>query len=294
MLDYNVVKNWDFGEISHAYTVRDSLLYALGIGMGGDPTDPGQLRFSQEIEQQVVPTMAAVLGTPGHWWRNPATGVDWVKLLHGEQDSTFFKPLPAAGTVIARNRVLTVADKGTGRGAVAEVVRELFDDQNGELLARAKQVSILRGDGGFSAGSGQSDPLPALLPAITQTGAPEATVDLASLPQAALIYRLSGDMNPLHSDPQTARAAGYTRPILHGLCSYGMAAHAVLQQYCGYEATRLRRLAARFSAPVFPGETLQFQFWRSGMDDTALRFRARVLARDVTVLDHGIAEIDAN
>lgn len=288
MLDYLAVKNWDFGEIAHTYTARDSMLYALGVGLGYDPLDPGQLSFVQENDQQTMPTMASVVGTPGHWWRDPRTGVDWVKLLHGEQDIEFMQPLPVAGTLHARNSVLALADKGEGRGAVALVQREIFNS-TGVLLARAKQISILRGDGGFSAASGRADPLPALLPPISDPGTPDAVVGLESLPQAALLYRLSGDMNPLHSDPDTARKAGYPRPILHGLCSYGMAAHAVLREYCAYDAARLRRLAARFSAPVFPGEVMQFEFWRSS--ETMLRFRARVTSRNITALDHGIAEV---
>lgn len=290
MLDYDAVKNWDFGEIRHSYTARDAMLYALGVGFGSDPLDRGQLHFAQEKYQQAVPTMTSVIGSPGHWWRNPATGVDWVKVLHGEQDTVFFKPLPVEATLVARHRVLALTDKGVGRGAVAEVERQIIDPKGGELIARATQVSILRGDGGFSTSNGKSDPAPELLPPVVADKAPDDVFEFTSLPQAALFYRLSGDMNPLHSDPDVARAAGYPRPILHGLCSYGTAAHAVLRLYCDYDAGRLKRLAARFSAPVFPGEQLRFEFWRL---DGRFRFKARAVVRDTVVLDHGIAEIAA-
>jgi acyl dehydratase len=288
MLDYHAVKNWDFGEIVHSYTARDVMLYALGIGIGSDPLDEGQLRFVYEKDLQTVPSMASVLGSPGFWWKDPRTGADWVKLVHGEQHLKLLKPLPTAATVLARNRVLSITDKGAGKGAIAVIRRELVDQASGAALAELTNVTFLRGDGGFSGGSGRSDPPPPPLPAVPER-APDIEVDLGSLAHQALIYRLSGDYNVLHADPAVARAAGFPRPILHGLCTYGMATHALLKTVCDYDAAAIRRLDVRFTAPVYPGESVRFQFWRAAA--RSLHLRARVLERDVVVLNNGIAEI---
>jgi acyl dehydratase len=288
MLDYHAVKNWDFGALDHTYTERDTMLYALGVGLGADPLDAGQLRFVFEKNLQVLPSMVAVLGTPGFWWRDPRTGADAVKLVHGEQRIEIFKPLPAAATVLAKNRVVSLTDKGAGKGAIAVVARDIFEPGAVEPLARTTQVTFLRGDGGFSEQSGSSDAGPAALPSVPET-APEIELELPSLPQAALIYRLSGDPNPLHSDPDVARAAGFPRPILHGLCTFGMATHAILKACCEYQATRMKSMAVRFTAPVYPGETIRFQLWRR---ESKLHLRARIDARDTVVLNNGIIELN--
>ena len=288
MLDYQAVKNREFGEIVHTYTQRDTMLYALGIGMGSNPLDEGELRFVYEKNLSAVPTMVAVLGTPGFWWRDPKTGADWVKLVHGEQHVRLFKPLPTEGTVVARNQVISLTDKGPGRGAIAVIRRQIFDVPDRELIAESTQVAVLRGDGGFSEVSGVSDPAPEALPAVPER-VPDFEVDLPILEQAALIYRLSGDYNTLHADPEVAKAAGFHRPILHGLCTFGMAAHAVLRECCGYDASRLRRFSVRFTAPVYPGETVRFHIWREA--GGRVQLRARVDARDVVVLNNGLIEL---
>ncbi len=288
MLNYQAVKNWDFGEIVQKYSWRDTIIYALGIGMGGDPLDEGQLRFVFERNLQAVPTMAAVLGSPGFWWKDSATGANWVKLMQGEQHIRLFKPMPVEETVIARNRVVSITDKGPGKGAIVVIEREIMDQMDRELLARNRMVTFLRGDGGYSEQKGLSDPGPEPLPPIPERAA-DIEVELSSLEQAALIYRLSGDYNTLHVDPVVARAAGFARPILHGLCTFGMAAHAVLKTCCRYEASRFSSMALRFTAPVWPGETVRFQLWRES--ENQLRLRARVDARDIVVLNNGVVEL---
>ena len=287
MIDYNAVKNWNFGEIKHAYTERDTMLYALGVGFGADPLDAGQLRYIFEKNLQVVPSMVAVLGSPGFWWRDPRTGADWVKLVHGEQRIELHKPLPAAATLIAKNRVVSITDKGAGKGAITVIRRDLFIEGSNELLATTTQVSFLRGDGGFSATTGASDPGPDALPAVPERAA-DFELDLSSLEQAALIYRLSGDYNPLHADPDVARAAGFPRPILHGLCTFGMATHAVLKTVCDYDATRIKSMAVRFTSPVYPGEVVKFELWRV---QNKVHVRARIPARDVVALNNGVVEL---
>jgi acyl dehydratase len=288
MLNYDAVKNWDFGSVVQTYTERDSMLYALGIGIGADAMDDGQLRYVYERQLRTVPTMATVLGSPGSWWRDSRTGANWVKLVHGEQSIRMFNPLPASATVVAHNRVLSITDKGAGKGAIVVIKREIRNEASGELLAEVVHGSFLRGDGGYSEGGGQSDPGPAALPAAPDS-APDLEVELATLEQQALIYRLSGDYNPLHADPDVARAAGFARPILHGLCTYGMAAHAVLRAVTGYDASRIRAFAARFTSPVYPGERIRFQLWTR--DSSTFHLRARIDARDVVVLNNGIVEL---
>ena len=290
MLDYEAVKSRDFGQIVQTYSKRDTMLYALGIGIGADPLDPGRLRYVFEKELRAVPTMVAVLGSPGFWWNDPKTGADWVKLVHGEQHIRLYRPLPPEGTLVARNRVVSLTDKGVGKGAIAVIRRELFEQGTAEPLAQSTQVAFLRGDGGFSERSGLSDPGPEALPAVPER-APDLEVELGSLPQAALIYRLSGDYNVLHADPKVAQAAGFPRPILHGLCTFGMAAHAVLRSCCEYDAARIRSLSVRFTSPVYPGETIRFQLWKDGQ--ARLQLRAKVQARDVTVLNNGLVELAA-
>jgi acyl dehydratase len=288
VLDYHAMKGRDFGEVTQTYSPRDTILYALSIGLGADPLDAGQLRFVVEKDLQALPTMATVLASPPSIWRDPRSGVDYLKLVHGEQRLQLFKPLPVEATVSARERVVSLTDLGPGKGAIARVARELFDKASGERLAESVGVLFMRGDGGFSERSGVNDPRPERLPAPPDRE-PDVQTELASMPQAALIYRLNGDYNPLHCDPQVARAAGFPRPILHGLCSFGMAAHAVLKSCCDYQPARIRGIAARFTAPVFPGETLRFSIWRVG--EALVHFRATVDVRATVVLDHGVVEL---
>jgi len=288
--DYAVMKAWDFGEITQTYARRDTIFYALGVGMGADPVDAGQLRFVLEKDLHALPTMATVLAWPRFSWSDPSTGVDYLKLVHGEQHLRLFKPLPVEGSVRARDRVMSLTDLGVGKGAIARVVRELFDAHSGERLAENTGVLFMRGDGGFSERSGVSDPRPQRLPAPPDRE-PDIQTELTSLPQAALLFRLNGDYNALHADPEVARAAGFPRPILHGLCSFGMAAHAVLKSCCEYEPARIRGIAARFTAPVFPGDTLRFSIWRAS--EAMLHFRATVDIRAKVVLDHGVVELGA-
>lgn len=288
MLNYQRVKNWPIEEVTRTYTERDTILYALGLGVGGDPMDAVQLRFTYEANLQAVPTLAAAIAWPKPWMTNPETGVNYLKLVHGEQDTQWFLPMPASGTVISRTRVNRVCDKGEGKGAIVELLRDIIDADSGDRIAQTRQVSFLRGDGGYTAEGGVSDEPPQSLPSVPERE-PDFEYQLLSPPQAALIYRLSGDANPLHADPEVAARAGFKQPILHGLATYGMAAFAAVSQCADGDATRLKRIAARFTSPVYPGETLRFQFWKG--EEGKVHLRARVDARDVVVLNNGLIEI---
>lgn len=282
-IDYDKLMRWPVPEIEQRYTERDTILYALGVGYGHDPLDRRQLRFVYEQGLQAAPTYPVVLGYPGFWMKDPGTGIDWVKILHGEQSLTIHRPIPPTGHVVGRTRVTAIVDKGKDKGALVIQERAITNVATSELLATAAAVIVCRGDGGFGGGDIAPPPKPA--PPDT---APEFICDLPTLPQAALIYRLSGDYNPLHADPEVATKAGFQRPILHGLGTYGVAGHALLRTFCEYDPTRLRELSLRFSAPVFPGETIRTEMWRR--DDRVL-FRARVLERGIVVLNNGSALI---
>lgn len=283
-LDYATLKAWQFPDVVQRYAVKDTMLYALGIGLGEEPDDLRQLHYVYEDGLAAFPTMSVVLGYPGFWMRDPKAGIDWVRLVHGEQRLRIHRPLPPEGEVVGRSRVTHVIDKGADKGAIV-VVERTVSMPDGTLLATLTQSTFCRGDGGF--GEGDASP-PAL--AATPSRAADGVSTLQVSPRAALIYRLSADPNPLHVDPAVAQAAGYPRPILHGLASFGMAAHAIVRERCDYDASRLRQLHARFSSPVFPGETLVFDLWDDGPG--IVRFRARVAERDVVALSHGTAAFD--
>lgn len=282
-IDYERLLNRPFPELQQTYTEKDSILYALGVGIGGDPTDERQLPFVYEQDQQALPTMGVVLAYPGFWLKEADTGVDWVKVLHGEQGIELHRPLRPSGTVTGQTRVTAIIDKGPGKGALLYSERKVYDKKDGTLLCTLSSTSFCRGDGGFGGPTAPVKP-----PHPIPDGAPELVCDLPTFPQSALIYRLSGDRNPLHADPKVARAAGFPKPILHGLATFGVAAHAVLRTVCDYRPERLRSLAVRFSAPVYPGETIRTELWREG---AIVSFRSRVVERDVVVLNNGRAEL---
>lgn len=290
MIDYDKTKAWRSGEVRHSYTIRDTILYALGLGLGSDPMDEQQLRYVYEKDLVILPTMAAVLASPGSWMRERAElGINFLKLVHGEQGVVIHQPLPVAGAVVGESRVTRIVDKGEGKGAVMHVEKTLKDADGGALLATAEQVLFLRGDGGFSGGSGGDEPAPAT-PGVPETS-PEVTIEMPTRAEAALVYRLSGDLNPLHAEPAVAAKAGFERPILHGLATWGMAARAVVQGFCGQQPSRLRGLRARLTSPVYPGETLVFEGWLRAPGEVAFRVRAK--ERDVVVLNNGQAQFVA-
>lgn len=281
---YETITNWPFEEVEQSYTEKDTILYSLGIGIGYDPVDERQLNYVfEEADFMTAPTMAVVLAGPGFWARDPETGIDWKKILHGEQALEIHKPLPTEATVVARTEVTEVLDKGEGKGALIYTQRTLKDKATGEALATLKSTSFARGNGGFG---GQSGPQPQ--PHATPERVPDAVCDLPTLPNSALVYRLSGDRNPLHADPKVADAAGFKAPILHGLCSLGTAGHAILRTYCDYDAKRFKSLQLRFASPVYPGETIRTEMWKDG---NVVSFRAKVVERDTVVLSNGRAEV---
>lgn len=279
MIDYEKLLNFPIPEVRQRVTPRDAVFYALSVGLGQDPLDQRQLDYVDAHRKlRVLPSMAVVLGHPGFWLSNPATGVDAVRLVHGEQSITLHHSLPTDGEIIGRTRVTGLVDKGEGKGALLYSEKEVIDASTGTVLAVTGSTTFLRADGGFGGPGGPVKPVNPI-----PESAPDIVLDLPTRPEQALYYRLNGDDNPLHADPDVAGRAGFPRPILHGLCTLGVVAHALLRELGNYDAAAMKSLALRFSSPVYPGETIRTEIWKSGA------FRARVVERDVVVVNNGAA-----
>ena len=281
-LDYDRLMALESIGERYTYTDRETMLYAIGVGMGRDPYDPNELAYVFEKEPlKTVPSMGAVLARSLFL---KECGYDYSKIVHGEQRLTLHRPLPPEGTLIADSRVSEAYDKGEGRGAVIyseTKVRTANDDQP---LFTQRSTTFARGDGGFGGPSG-SGPAPHEIP----SREPDHTCTLEIRKDQALLYRLNGDRNPLHADPELAKRVGFSVPILHGLCTYGTACKAVLQTICQYDHTRITAFDARFSAPVYPGEQISTDMW---IDGTTVSFRCRVEEREnVTVINNGRCEL---
>ena len=267
------------------YGDKDVMLYALGVGIGRDPMDERELPFVYEKALKVVPTAATVLaagaGRPAAAEQKPGLRVsqlNYLMVVHGEQKVELHKPLPTKGSFTATSRTIGAFDKGKDKGAV--VVNEtVWTDEAGEKVATLTGSTFARGDGGFG---GPSEGAPEPHPAPSRK--PDISVPFETRADQALIYRLNGDRNPLHSDPDVAKRAGFPRPILHGLCTYGITCRAVLQEICDYDPDRILSHQARFSAPVFPGDTITVDLWKDG---DVVSFEARVLDRGATVIRNG-------
>ena len=282
-INYDALMAYTLPDVHQHLSHSDTIFYALSVGFGQDPTNPHQLDFAdQHRALRAAPTLATVLAHPGFWVADPATGIDAVQVVHGEQSIVLHRPLPTEGEIIGRTRVTGLVDKGPGRGALLYSEKALTLAVTGERLATLTSTTVLRGDGGFGGPAGPVHP-----PHPMPDGPPDWTMDLPTRPEQALLYRLNGDDNPLHADPALAARAGYPRPILHGLCTLGIVGHALLAQLGGYDPARFHEMHLRFTAPVFPGETIRTEGWHGGT------FRARVVERDVVVINNGRAVFSA-
>lgn len=275
------LKNWAFPEIRHRYTARDAIIYALGVGLPLTPGDSEDLNFLLEDRLKVLPTFAVTLASPGMWVRTPELEINWVKLLHSAHAARFETPLPREGEVVGRARIKSLHDRGADKGAVCVVERRIEDAASGALYCTVDQTLMLRANGGFGGEAPPREDRPA-----PPERAPDHVETVTLSPRAALIYRLSGDLNPLHADYQVAKKAGFDRPMMHGLGSYGLTGALIVMRLCDGDPTALKELSLRFSGIIYPGDEVRFSFWKEGGE---VVFDAMVGER--RVLDQGRARI---
>lgn len=267
-----------------SYTRQDAILYALSVGAGLEGLERDELSFVYEKGLRTLPTMSTNLLGGGNLMAE--AGVDLRMMVHSEQRLRMHAPLPPEGRVVVRSRVAHVADKGKEKGAVVDIEHSIVDAESGTPYASVTLTLFCRGDGGF--GGPQEN---AVTPHRVPDRAPDKNVALPTTPNQAALYRISiGETNPLHIDPEFARQVGFERPILHGLCTYGVACRAVMQACCGNDPERIKSLDVRFAAPFYPGETLVTRIWQDG---EVISFECLSAERGVTVFKNGRCEIAA-
>jgi acyl dehydratase len=275
-----------FKPVEQTYSSRDSILYALALGFGSDPGDELELPFVYEAAQKAAPTLPLVLGSPGFWLDAPDVGIDWRRAVHSGHKLTIHSAVPTAGRVMGETRISGIVDLGQGKGALLLTERLVHAADTGALIASMASTTLCRGEGGFG-GAGDSAP-PLMEP---PSGPPDIQCDLATNCRLPILYRLFGDRNPIHIEPGAARSAGFPRPIMHGLASLGLAGRAILRAVCRYDTSLINCIEGRFTAPLFPGETLRVEMWRRGR---SIAFQALARERNVVVLANGLAQMAAN
>jgi len=280
-LDVAKLRAYRIPSLKAQYDARDAIIYALGCGAGLADIDETELIYEKRLK--TLPTMAVVLGRGDLWCMDPDAGLDWPQILHAGQRLALFKPLAAQGSISTKSEILEISDKGPGKPALIAARRTVFDVA-GDVIAEIEEVWIVRGAGGFGGERAfnfmPADPLPAR--------APDLSLVLPTAKNQAMLYRLSGDLNPLHVEPEVSRLGGFDRPVLHGLSTMGLACRALTHQVCAGDPAAIQAMSVRFTAPVWPGETIRTDFW-TGAD--RIRFRAVAVERNEIVLDEGSAAL---
>ncbi len=277
-LKYDELMAASVTELEHSYGEVETMLYAQSVGLGRNPVDHKELPFVYEngLALHTIPTMATVL-VPD---LIPSDlGWDYTQVLHAEQRLVVHRPLPPAADLLIDKRIIDVFDRGPTHGAMILFEAEGRLAMDGSALFTVGSTVIARGDGGFGGTPGKGPP-----PHRVPRRDPDLSCEIATRNDQALLFRLNGDRNPLHADPVTASAAGFPRPILHGLCTYGVACHAILQTICDYDQTLITGFDARFSAPVIPGDTIRTDMWQDG---NIVSFRCTAVERDCLVVRNG-------
>ncbi len=280
-ITYDKLMGFRSDNVRHSYRPRETMLYALGIGMGRDPTDMDELPFVFEhYGLRTVPTQAIVVARHNLIYD---VGMDVTNFLHGEQRLTLQRSLPPSADLLADAWIAEVFDKGPGKGCIIQIEGRVRDASDDGTLFSWSSLIVARGDGGIG-GPGAKAPAPHPMP----TRAPDMVHTAETRPDQALLYRLNGDHNLIHADPVAARQVGFRAPILHGACTYGIACREILAHVCGYDPALIRTVDVRFTAPIYPGEHLETHIW---VDGGTVAFRSRSPERNVTVLDHGRCEL---
>lgn len=277
-LDYDELMSKVQTDLPFSYTDADTMLYALSIGMGNDPLDQRELPYVYEQGEplKTMPTLATVV-VPEMF--PVGLGWDYSQILHSEQRMRLYRPLPPAADLLINKRVVDAFDRGPKLGALILLEAEGRLASDDTVLFSMGCSIVARGDGGFGGPKGKGIP-----PHRPPRREPDLSCDITTRRNQALLYRLTGDRNPLHADPAAARAVGFERPILHGLCTFGVACKAVLQTICDYDYTLVHEFDARFSAPVLPGDTITTDMWQEG---NVVSFACSVKQRGVVVLRNG-------
>ncbi len=282
-IDYDHIMSLKGEPTDVTYRDTETMLYALGVGFGRDPMNADELPFVYENGLKAVPSMATVLTFAAQGFL-ATSGINFMLLLHGEQRLTFKKPLPAQGTITMESRIAGAYDKGEGKGALVITETTVTEKDTGDEICTLQMTAFCRGDGGFG-GPTEGAPEPHVMPEREADGSFECD----TRPDQALLYRLSGDRNPLHSDPEFAKMAGYDQPILHGLCTYGTVCRGVLTNLVGYDPTKIKTYNVRFASPVMPGQTIVTEYWKDG---NQISLRASVKETGKVVLNNGLVELN--
>ena len=279
-INYEEIMSLEEKNLELSYSQRDSIIYSLGIGLGKDPMDATELKYVYENGLIAFPSMAT-----NFQYKSPLllkAKLNMIMIVHGEQGVTLHQPMPASADVISDTKVVNCYDRGASKGAIIEVETNVRLKKDNSQLCTLTNKTFARGDGGFG-----GEDVPASIP-VELNDTPDIIHEVTTTEDQALIFRLSGDSNPLHSDPNFAKMAGYPKPILHGLCSYGVACRSIVETLCEKDSKKLKKFNVRFSSPVFPGETIVTEMWKK---DDEIHFQSKVKERDKVVLKNGVCEI---
>ncbi len=280
-IDPNKALGAKISEGTYSWTKDQVILYHLGVGAGVPPTDQRELEYTYEKNLKVLPSFGVipVFGALGGLGNVPGLQFNFAMLLHGEQDLEIHQPIPPEATVSSAGTVAGIYDKGKAALVVLEVKS---NDESGKPLFTNRFSLFLRGEGGFG---GESGPKAGNLPPQRE---PDGVIESPTLPQQALIYRLSGDKNPLHADPEFAKLGGFDKPIIHGLCSYGVVCKAIVDHVLDGETTKVARYQARFVGVGFPGETYLTSYWKEG---DKILIQAKSKERDAVIISNAAVTV---
>ena len=279
-INYDEIMSMTSENVEISYSDKDSILYSLGVGLGNDPMNMAELKYVYENSQVALPSMAT-----NFQYHSPLllkANINFILVVHGEQKLSFTNPLPVSGDFISNAKVIGCYDKGAGKGAIIEVETTINQKKDNTEICKLVSTTFARGDGGFG---GPESPKSKIF---KMEGDPDFVHEIKTKPDQALIFRLSGDYNPLHSDPNFAKTAGFEKPILHGMCTYGIACRSLVEIVCEGDAKRLKKFDCRFSSPVYPGETIVTEMWKNG---SKVYYQSKVKERDKIVIKNGVSEI---